>query len=94
MTELRAFPKPAELEGIVTLTPAQRAHKRTELYHKQRGICACGCGRRMSWEQDRMDTATLDHIQPQPMGHAKNDNDTNLRVIRWECNSRKGSRRI
>lgn len=89
---LRAFPKPAEIEGIITISPAKRAHKRNELFHKQRGKCA-ECGRKMSLEHDRMDSCTLDHIEPQPMGHAKNDADRNLRAVCWTCNAKKGSRR-
>lgn len=90
---MRAFPKPAELEGIVTLSKVQRAHKRQELFHKQRGRCA-ECGRKMSQESDRMDSCTLDHKEPQPMGHRKDDRDGNLRAVCFSCNAKKGSKRI
>lgn len=89
---MRAFPKPCEVEDIVTLTTAQRAHKRQELFHKQRGKCA-ECGRQMSQEYDRMDSCTLGHIVIQPMGHKKNDSDSNLQAECWTCNVKKGSRR-
>lgn len=85
--------KPHQLEGKVTLTPKQRAQKRWELFEKQCGICACGCGRPMCWLQGEMETATLEHIIPEPAGCPKRDNDDNLCVTRYECNMRKGSRR-
>ncbi len=88
------FLKPSQLEGKITLTPRQRAKKRLELFGKQGGICACGCGKIMSWSQGSMDTATLEHIVPEPAGCPKRDNDDNLCVTRWECNVKKGSKRI
>lgn len=97
-TALPAFPKPGQLEGIVTLTQAQRANKRQELYHRQCGMCACGpdskgCGRKMSRTVGEMDSAELDHITPQPAGCKKQDADFNLRCVRRDCNSKKGSQR-
>lgn len=94
MSTLRAFPKPAELEGLVTLTPAQRTHKRLELFILQAGVCACGCGRKMSNSVGYPDSAELEHVTPRPAGCKKQDADFNLRVCRRDCNSKKGSQRI
>lgn len=94
MSILPRFPKPGQREGLITLTTKQRAEKRKALYLKQCGICACGCGKRMSEEYGRMDSCTLEHITPQPAGHAKNDRDDNLEATRWDHNISKGSRRI
>lgn len=94
MSELRAFPKPHELEGIVTLTEAEKREKRKELFREQRGRCACGCGRSMTMDLDVMATATIDHYTPNKMGCRKQDAEFNLRLIRWDCNSEKGSKRI
>lgn len=91
---LPAFPKPSQLEGLITLTTKQRAEKRKALFVKQNGICACGCGKPMSEEYGRMDSCTLEHIEPQPAGHAKNDRDDNLCATRWDHNVAKGSKRI
>ena len=85
--------KPHQLEGKITLTQAQRAKKRAELYRKQSGQCADGCQKPMIEMQGYMDSATLEHIIPEPAGCKKRDNDDNLCVTRWECNMRKGSRR-
>jgi len=94
VSELRAFPKPHEIEQIVSLTPKQRANKRRELFDQQCGICACGCGRPMVWPQGQMDTCTVDHRVIRPAGCKKQDADFNLRALRWDCNVQKGSRRI
>ena len=91
---LRAFPKPKELEGIVTLTKAQKTAKRKELFKAQRGRCACGCGRLMTLELDRLDTCTIDHATPNKMGCLKQDADHNLRALRFDCNASKGSKRL
>lgn len=93
MSELRAFQKPSEIEGIVTLTPKQKAVKRRCLFDLQCGVCACGCGRPMSWSVGQMDSATLEHITPRPAGCKKQDADFNLQCFRFDCNSNKGSRR-
>lgn len=90
---MRAFPKPCELENVVSLNPAQRAHKRQELFHKQRGRCGY-CGRKMSQEHDRMDSCTLEHKNPRPMGCKKQDADFNLMAVCFTCNSKKGSKRL
>lgn len=92
MSTLPRFAKPWQLEGIVTLTPAQRAKYRRELFDLQCGICACGCGEPMCWEQGRMDTCTLDHEVIRPAGCAKQDKY--LRACRWDCNMRRGSKRL
>ena len=91
---MRAFPKPAEVERLETKTPLQRRATRLTLYLKQGGICACGCNRSMTLESDRMDSCTLDHRMPNKMGCRKQDADHNLRALRWDCNSAKGSKRI
>lgn len=85
--------KPSQIEGKITLTLKERAAKRKQLYYAQGGICACGCGRPMLLDAGYFGSATLDHITPEPAGCPKRDNDDNLRAIRWECNSKKGSRR-
>lgn len=90
---LPAFPKPHQAEGKVTLSPKERAKKRVELYYKQRGICA-DCGGTMTLQHDRMDSCTLDHIIPEPAGCPKNDADSNLRDVCFQCNSNKGSKRL
>lgn len=91
---LSRFPKPKELEGVVTMTPRQKTIRRRQLYLAQHGICGCGCGRRMSLELDRMDTATLEHHTPRSMGCKKNDSPENVyQVWRWDCNSEKSSKR-
>lgn len=86
--------KPSLAEGITTISPAERANRRNLLYWQQDGMCACGCGQRMTLVPDRMDTCTLDHITPNKMGCKKNDNWDNLRAVRFDCNSDKGSKRI
>jgi CRISPR/Cas system Type II protein with McrA/HNH and RuvC-like nuclease domain len=93
MANLPAFPKPSQLEGHVTLTRKQKRVVTLELYYEQHGICACGCGYAMSLTFGLFDTVELDHIEPQPMGHKKNDARSNLRAVRHCCNSAKGSRR-
>lgn len=84
--------KPNQIEGKVTLTPKQRARKRLKLYRDQGARCAA-CGKYMYWDSGWANSATLDHIKPQPAGCAKDDRDENLRVVCWGCNSEKGSRR-
>lgn len=87
--------KPHQQEGRVTLTDKQRAAKREELFIAQSGICAeKECGQSMIWEPGFMNSASLDHITPQPAGCKKDDRDENLRIICWSCNSKKGSKRI
>lgn len=81
---MRAFPKPSEVENHVHLTPDERRAKRKELYMAQFGMCAC-CGEPMSPYPGRMDSCTLDHIEPQPMGHSKNDADSNLQALRFDA---------
>ena len=95
MTDLPAFPKPHQLEGHETLTPKERRQVTVELFYEQHGICACGCGRIMIYTAGKFHdaAATLDHIKVQPMGHKKNDARSNLRAVRWGCNTAKGSRR-
>ena len=93
MTELPAFPKPSQIEGHVRLSKREKQKLTLELYYEQSGICACGCGWAMSLNPGQFDSVELDHIKPQPMGHAKNDARENLRAVRHVCNSRKGSRR-
>jgi hypothetical protein len=93
VTDLPAFPKPAQLEGHRHLTRKQRREVLVQLYHKQLGICACGCGWAMTLAAGEWDSAELDHRLPQPMGHKKNDALTNLQAVRHCCNSAKGSRR-
>lgn len=85
--------KPFQQENRITLTERQRAKKRRELYNSQFGICA-ECGQTMIWEPGFMNSASLDHITPQPAGCKKDDRDKNLRVICWADNAKKGSRRI
>lgn len=87
------FLKPSQIEGKITLTPKERAQKRFDLFVQQKGICADGCGKPMLLSLGSFDSATLDHIRPEPKGCPKRDNNDNLRVIRWECNMKKGSRR-
>lgn len=84
--------KPNQIEGKVTLSPKQRAAKRLKLYREQGMLCA-ECGQFMVWQQGFFNTATLDHVKPEPAGCAKNDADDNLRVICWIENVEKGSRR-
>ena len=86
--------KPHQLEQKITLTMEQRAEKRKQLFYKQGGLCACGCGRRMILDSGYFGSATLDHIAPEPAGCKKRDNDDNLRAVRYDCNAVKGSRRI
>lgn len=95
MSDLPAFPKPSQLEEHEYLNQKQRRKALVELYYEQRGICACGCNREMLLSEGiyHPDAATLDHIKVQPMGHKKNDARSNLRAVRWDCNSDKGSRR-
>jgi hypothetical protein len=93
MSAIQPLLKPNQLEGKTTLTPKQRAEKRKELFKKQRGICACGCGQQMSDDHGYFSSATLEHVIPEPMGCKKNDNDSNLAAFRWDCNVNKGSRR-
>src|SRR5215472_10871926 len=37
---------------------------------------------------------TLDHKEPGKMGGCKNDDESNLAPACWDCNEKKGSRRI
>lgn len=91
---MRAFPKPCEIEQVVTLNPRQRAIKRRELYDAQFGSCGCGCGQRMTWDTGQMSSCTLEHEVIRSAGCKKNDADWNIsRVFRWDHNSLKGSRR-
>jgi len=85
--------KPYQLEGRITLSPRERAKKRVQFYYAQRGLCA-DCSKGMSLQPDRMDSCTLDHIVPQPAGCKKDDRDDNLRAVCFECNAKKGSKRI
>ena len=74
-----AFPKPKDLEGVVTLSKSEKKNLRVKYFVLQGGICGCGCGRRMTLELDRMDTATLEHSVPRSAGCVKNDDPaTNL----------------
>lgn len=84
--------KPQQISGKITLTPKQRARKRLKLYRDQGARCA-ECGGWMIWESGFMNSATLDHITPQPAGCAKDDRDENLRLICWKDNYEKGSKR-
>jgi 5-methylcytosine-specific restriction endonuclease McrA len=93
MTDLPAWPKPHQLEGHEHLSPKEKRKVLRQLFHEQGGICGCGCNRSMMLLSDYFESATLDHIKPQPMGHAKNDARSNLRAVRWDCNGKKGSRR-
>lgn len=93
--ELRAFPKPSEIEGRQTLSAEKKRRLRFKLFHDQKGYCGCGCGQRMSIESDRLDTATLEHFSPNKMGCKKDDGPKNVfSVWRWDCNFKKGSKRI
>ena len=93
MFDLPAFPKPHQIEGHEYLTPKQRREVLRELCREQRMVCACGCNRLMTFVPDTMGTATIDHRVIQPMGHKKNDARSNLQAFRWDCNSKKGSKR-
>lgn len=91
---MRAFPKPHEVDKIETKTPKEKLSHRVFLYALQNGICACGCGRKMSLALDLMSTCTLDHIMPNKAGCRKQDANWNLRALRFDCNAKKGSKRL
>jgi hypothetical protein len=84
--------KPKDREGLVSLTPKERRKIRFELFNEQHGICACGCGQRMTLIQYQYNSVTLEHKKVQPMGHKKDDRRENLCATRWECNAKKGSK--
>lgn len=84
--------KPHQQEGRITLTERQRREKREELFVAQCGMCL-QCHIHMTDIAGFMNSATLDHITPQPAGCSKDDRDENLRVICWACNAKKGSQR-
>ena len=88
----RAFPKPSEREGKIVLTKAQERKKLDELCAKQNNCCA-RCGIIMVRGVDSLNTATLDHIKPEPAGCKKRGNDSNLEALCWLCNTQKGSKR-
>lgn len=92
---MQAFPKPKDVEGKETLTSAERRKKKIELFREQSGLCANPkCFRAMTLEPGYFYSAELDHIEPEPAGCAKRDNDDNLQLLCHECNREKGSKRI
>lgn len=91
--ELLPFAKPKDIEGKVTLSPAQRRALKDKLYAQQNGFC-CTCGRPMVKLAGYPNTATLGHRNPEPMGAAKRDNDDNILGCQcWSCNTQRGSKR-
>ena len=93
MSALPAFPKPSQREGKITLTPRQR---RIKLYRfcEAQGMKCCYCGCSMTIEPYMMNTATLSHRNPEPMGAKKRDNDDNLDgAACFRCNNDRGSKR-
>lgn len=89
----RAFPKPSEIEGKVTLSPEDRKRMKLGFFVAQKGRC-CTCGDRMTLEAGYPNTATLGHKNPQPMGCAKDDRLENLLGAQcWKCNTERGSKR-
>jgi len=90
---VRAFPKPSEIEGKITLSPAKRRKLLDELCEKQKMKC-CTCPAIMTREPGRMNTAELGHKNPQPMGCKKRDNlDNILGAQCHRCNFERGSKR-
>ena len=90
---LRAFPKPSEASGRLVLSPKQRREFLNRFCEAQRLFCVtCGC--RMTREVGCMNTATLAHRFPEPMGAKKRDNLDNLLGAQcWKCNFERGSKR-
>ncbi len=86
--------KPHQLEKLETLTWKAKHDLREKLFIEQHGVCACGCGQFMCRLQGVFASVTLDHKTPNKMGCRKQDAAFNLRAVRWECNTKKGSKRI
>ena len=90
---LPAFPKPKDLEGKVTLTAKQRSELLDAFCEKQQTKC-CRCRCEMIREAGHMNTATLGHRRPEPMGARKRDNPDNIEgALCWKCNYEQGSKR-
>lgn len=90
---MRAFPKPSEIEGKVTLSPEDRKQLKLGFFVRQKGRC-CTCGERMTLEFGYPNTATLGHKNPEPMGAAKRDNPDNILGAQcFKCNFERGSKR-
>lgn len=90
---MRAFPKPSEIEGKITLSSEDRKRLKLNLFVKQKGRC-CTCGEHMTVEGGYPNTATLGHDKPEPMGAKKRDNPENILGVQcWACNYKRGSKR-
>lgn len=85
--------KPWQAEGRVRLTKAQERKERDRLYREQNGLCA-ECGRFMLKGPGFRTSVTLDHKVPQPAGCFKDGRPENLRAVCWDCNAKKGSKRV
>ena len=88
------FQKPADREGKITLSPGARRKLLDKLCAKQKNRCArCRC--EMTRITGELNTATLGHDRPEPMGCKKRDNPDNLnKAICWRCNMVQGSKRL
>ena len=86
--------KPKDREGKITLTSRQRRVLLDEHCEKQNMRCAA-CGQAMTRKPYHMNTATLGHQTPQPMGCKKDDRPENIiGAICWKDNYEQGSKRL
>jgi hypothetical protein len=91
---LRDLRKPKDREGKITLSVRERNALLNALCERQDDFCAV-CGKWMTRKPYHMNTATLGHDKPEPMGCAKRDNTDNLnKAICWQCNVNQGSKRL
>ena len=89
---LPAFPKPSQKEGKIAMNAKARRLVKFKLFNQQGGKCA-KCGVALTRKAGFFNSAELDHINPEPMGCAKNDSEGNHQVLCWKCNQEKGSKR-
>lgn len=75
------MPRSAKLKSWVGRTDESMPgiHVLLRIYAKQNGICACGCGRTMSFERDKID---CDHIVP--LRDGGNNVEANLQLLLHE----------
>ena len=86
--------KPKDREGKITLNPRERKALLDKLCEEQNMRC-CYCPELMTRKPYHMNTATLSHRFPQPMGCAKDDRLENIDgAACWLCNYKRGSKRV
>jgi len=85
--------KPSIIEGKETMTPRQRKAL-LDKHCESQGMLCVTCTKPMTRKPYHMNTATLGHDKPEPMGCKKRDNPDNILGAQcWTCNTNRGSRR-